>query len=87
MLSVVKVDALARQHANAFEPAIWKRHAKEHDSGPGRCINQWRQILAKEGRIDPWGAEQVVVLQEGGKNWRVMVGNLACGGVRLCGMR
>ncbi|KAF2195507.1 hypothetical protein K469DRAFT_13676 [Zopfia rhizophila CBS 207.26] len=40
MLSVVKVDALARQLANAFEHVIcpgWKRHVEEHDTQPGRC--------------------------------------------------
>jgi hypothetical protein len=40
MLSVVKVDALARQLANAYEHAICrgcKGHVEEHDAPPGRC--------------------------------------------------
>lgn len=30
------VDALARQHANAFEHAIWKRHVEYNISGLGK---------------------------------------------------
>jgi hypothetical protein len=40
MLGAVNVDALARQHANAFEHAICRSlngHVEEHDAGPGRC--------------------------------------------------
>lgn len=38
------VDALARQHANAFEHAIWKRHVEYNISGLGKETDSGAQF-------------------------------------------